>query len=179
MARIKAIPFSKTYDDVRAVSRLNNEHNDCAVVAVSIAADVSYEKALAVLTIHGRKPRRGTPVWVTERAMEELGFNLIRIDPKDFIKRNYRGAFARLKNVTTHHPRRHPVAWDANKRYMLRTRSHILAVKGGKVRDWTINRALRVETIYEVVKHTHCAGTPLSSADISALVTKITEEAKQ
>lgn len=61
------------YQDI--VSRVSlNETNDCAVLALSRATWTSYVAAHAALKRCGRKDQEGTPVGVTMRAAELLGW---------------------------------------------------------------------------------------------------------
>jgi hypothetical protein len=154
MARIKFKDPSDAYREVRKVgSKLGEGKRDCAVVAVSIATGRPYEECLNVMTKHGRRPGHGTPMAVTNAAMNELGFELTKlswIKLMEIIK-GYPGVHSNLKNVTSHHPRRFPGAFDhLGPVFMMRSNGHISTVKNGVNEDWSQNSALRVIEIYVV-----------------------------
>lgn len=147
---IKPVSTSTLYKEVRVGSLEYKERNDCAVVAVAITADVPYAAAHKALEAHGRRRGHGTYMHQTIAALQDLGRTVKAIDPKAMMA-NYPSPHRELlKNVTTHHPRRFPGAFDPSKLYLLRTARHILAVRSGEVQDWTINKAMRVREIYEV-----------------------------
>jgi len=126
-----------------------NETNDCAVKAVALACDVPYAVAHAELKRQGRKERKGTYIFQTLKAISVLG-KTATIVPLRFFVDQYPGNHKNLKGVTSHHPRRFPNAWDKNKTYLLRSRGHILTVKGGQALDWSVNKALRICDIWEI-----------------------------
>lgn len=150
MPRIKKIDRHSHYEDLRRSANELGEKDDCGVKAVAVACDISYEKAHAMLKEEGRKDRNGTAFRFTERVCAKLGKKLVRIHSCDFIDK-YPGAHSKLKNVTTHHPRRFNSVWKDGKTYLFLTSGHILAVKDGVVIDWSVNNSLRVVYIYEVV----------------------------
>jgi hypothetical protein len=146
---IKKTNMTSLYNELRVDSARFLERNDCAVVAVAAVAGVSYAEAHRALEAQGRRKGQGTYMWQTENALKALGKKMTQLNLRTFIDQ-YPGVHRNLKNVTTHHPRRFPKVFDPNKRYLFRTARHILAVMGGEVNDWTVNRAMQVVTIHEV-----------------------------
>lgn len=139
------------YRTIRNSSNAFQENNDCAVVAATVATTEPYEKVHGIMAAKGRRARKGTPMWITKATLDVLGFDMIEVDPRSFTDR-YPGSHKRLRNVTTHHPERFSKVWTDGNTYLLRTAGHILAVVNGVNVDWTKGKALRVRTIYRVVK---------------------------
>lgn len=149
MPKIHSTSLSNDYAAMRDDRRALNETNDCAVVALALVADVTYPVAHETLRQVGRKPRRGTYVVHTLEALKRLGKNYRMIMSRDLIN-TYPGVHKNLRHVTSHHPRRFPKTFSDNKTYLFVTSRHILAVKGNTVHDWSINKSLQVQTIYEI-----------------------------
>ena len=149
--RIKAVAYSEEY----RISRLNSEefkeNNDCAVVAVSVATGTPYNVVHKIMKQNGRKEGRGTFHTITKKTLAVLGYELKTVWARDFIDR-YPGRHKNLRSVTSHHPRRFHDVWADGKTYLFQSNSHIWCVRDGENRDWSINRALRVIHIYELVK---------------------------
>ena len=153
MPRIHRTSLSEDYCNMSIEAGKIGDRNDCAVRAISLACDVPYAEVHALLKKLGRKEGKGTPLIASERAIMELGF---RIRKWPFAE--HRGMIAtypsphnRLHSITTHHLRRFPQAWAGCHPNMIWiTARHMLAVKDGVVRDWSINRALRVWHIWEI-----------------------------
>lgn len=149
--RIKRVEQTDKFNSASQKARELRETNDCAVRAVTVATGADYELIHKLMIDCGRKPRKGTPTYVTHRVMNELGYDMRPISPFAFISR-YPGAGKKLQNVTSHHMRRYPSVWKDGKTYLLRSRGHIWCVVDGENHDWSINNALRVIEIYEVTK---------------------------
>ena len=149
MAKIHSTSYASDYSNMRAQSCAMNENNDCAVVALAIVCNVSYAVAHAELKKLGRKDRKGTFFHHTAQAVKNLGKSLQYVSARSFID-TYPGVHKNLKHVTTHHPRRFNKCFDPSKTYLFQTRRHILAVKNGETKDWTVNKAKQVVAIHEV-----------------------------
>jgi hypothetical protein len=148
-SKIKRTATSPLYQSLRSESYRLGERNDCSVVAVAAVCGVSYADAHAALAKRGRKHKRGVYNSIIIDAVLGFSKTLERIDPKSIIS-SYPGIHKTLQNVTTHHPRRFPGSFNPSKCYLLFIKGHVLAVMGGEVNDWTINKAKRVIAIYEV-----------------------------
>ncbi len=149
MAKMHKTTVPDAYTEIRKSAFGKNETNDCAVVAVAIVCGVSYDVAHEELSRQGRKHRKGTYFSQTQAAIKNLGKQLRFVPSQDFI-RTYPGVHAKLKHVTTHHPRRFAKCFDKSKTYLFQVPGHILAVKEGVVVDWSINKSKQVHSIYEV-----------------------------
>lgn len=111
----------RTYEALSLVARKHypKENNYCAVIAVAIAADVSYGKARSYLFKEGRKDGKGTPPVWTYNALEKLGYN----------KTEYSGRYPKtLATAARILPKRGTFA--------IHTRGHISVVQDGVLQDW-------------------------------------------
>lgn len=140
---------SPEYNALAGASWSHGEKNDCPVVALSIACDLTYDAANKLMADQGRKP--GKCAGGICAAITHAGFTTNTCIASDFIAQ-YPKAHQILKGVTTHHPDRFKKVWANGKTYLFYTRGHVLAVKNGIVHDWTRGRAKRVLQIFEVVK---------------------------
>lgn len=123
------------YDMTHAPSSAAGEKRDCAVRAVSIAIGVDYQFALGALAAHGRKSRDGTPMMITHRTLQGLGWTVANI-PLETLKGKTVRTIAR--------------ELPSDGVFLVRTRSHILCVKHGKAEDWTKGRLFKVEEVLRI-----------------------------
>ncbi len=155
MSRIHRTSLTEDYQGRTIESDKIGEANDCSVKAISIVCGVPYSEVHALLKGLGRKDRAATPTALSRKAITAFGF---RIREWGFMEmktkiRSYPAPHNDLRSITTHHPRRFPQAWaDCHPNMIWVTSGHMLAVKGGVVQDWSINRALRVRQIWEIEK---------------------------
>lgn len=133
-------------------SDVYKEKKDCAVKALAFAADVPYNKALDLLTKHGRTAGDRTYFHTTIAACNDLGYAVFVVPLSAFI-RDYPKSHQVLKNVTTHHPDRFNKAWRDGFTYFMETGGHILTIKNGENFDWTRGRAIRAERVCAIIKN--------------------------
>ena len=118
----------RTYEALSLVTRKHypRENNYCAVIAVAVAADVSYGKARSYLFKEGRKDGKGTyPVW-TYRALNNLGYGI----------HDYSGRYSKtLATAARVLPKRGTFA--------IHTRGHISVVQDGVLQDWAASTGSR------------------------------------
>ena len=139
------------FNALAAVASINQERNDCAVKAVAVATQTSYEEVLRRMADFGRKNRRGTPMAVTDAVVQSLGYRMIPIPMRSMIDK-YPGRAVNLRYVTSHHPHRYNRVWTDGNTYLLRTAGHILAIVNGVNIDWSKGRALRGHALYRIEK---------------------------
>lgn len=151
MGRIKFESKEAAYWALRETSGEYNESNDCSVIAVAAACDVSYEIAHATLKRLGRRNRSGTYIYTSQDAIKALGYEIEIIQPQWFIQQ-YPGNHKRAKNVTTHHPQRYNKVWKDGCNYILSSKTHMLAVIDGKNVDWSKGRSIRANRIWRITK---------------------------
>ena len=123
-----AIKYQST---VRETSKAG-ELNDCTVKALSIIADVPYKVAHHAMHQAGRRNWRGADRFQQKDALESLGFEQKRVDFKP----------CQVRTVTRQ--------LDPKKIYRVHVRGHALAVRYGKVEDWSEGSARRVQEIFEI-----------------------------
>ena len=144
--------FDDRFHAMNNMTVIYREKNDCTVKALAITTGVDYHVANDVLRKCGRKNRHGCydPVWkksysLTGHALKQLSiFEFLNKIPESYRKN--------IKNLTTYHPKKFPGIFDPNKKYIIQVRGHVLPVIGGKVVDWSSDRAKRAIAVYEVEK---------------------------
>jgi hypothetical protein len=82
------------------------------------------------------------------RACKALGEPIVTFSPHHKIIAKYPGVHKNLSNITTHHPRRFPQVWKGAPNMLLSSSRHIAAFIDGEVHDWSVNNALRANTIF-------------------------------
>jgi len=151
---------SKPYRNRRQISKDMNERKDCAVIAVSIACQVTYQVAHAALKTAGRRNRCGTKNTKVRKAIEALGFKVrewSRTEYNTMLKSYGLPPSKRYTTITTHHPRQTSQgggvsdAWqDVHPNILFVTCNHIGAFRNHKLQDWSINNALYVKWVWEI-----------------------------
>ena len=127
-----------------------DEKNVCAVIAVAILANVSYDDAHRVMADLGRVEGKRTPNRLILHALRHFGCKLKRVNPQAIIAQ-YPKAHQVLNSVTTHHPKRFPKVWGELPPLWIRTNGHCAAFKNGELHDWSVSYTDRVREIYEVI----------------------------
>ncbi len=156
MARIKTTAFSPDFSALVNETNAIGEHNDCSVKAIALVTGRSYREAHAALKVAGRRDRGRTPIRVSAAAIRGLGATLrVWTDMEMFrMMDSYPGADVHnnRRAITTHHWRRFATQWAPHrgKKLIIVTNGHMLAVIDGEVKDWSVNRSLRVREIWEV-----------------------------
>ena len=128
------------------------DKNDCVVIALALAAKITYDEAREICAHYGRKEGKGVNriEWQAFFKVElrERGIKMRRVDPKTFIARYPKPHCNALKSVTTHHPDRFHDAWKDGQRYLFISKGHVCYVEDGLVHDWSRGRALRCHEIF-------------------------------
>lgn len=123
------------------------EKNDCAVTALSIASGVPYDAARTLMASLGRRPRRPSPGHMILTALTR-GLGLEVVDVTAVVR-----PFPRTVMKAG------PVLCRGT--YLVKTYGHVLAVKDGRVYDWTDGRRHRVKVIYAVGYPRPAGGRPI------------------
>jgi hypothetical protein len=137
--------MTEIFKNIETESLSRNEHRDCAVKAVSIATGYEYDDVHYVFEVCGRKPRKGTQFYVTEKAVKLLKFRMIDVT-KHFKSKSVRTLEREIK--------------DCKGNFLVRVTNHLLPVVDGKVHDWTSGRCHRIVSIHmlrEVSREFHKA----------------------
>lgn len=116
-----------------------NEANDCVVIAVAIAARMTYEKAHGICEYQGRRIGKGIPTSYVLRHLEKIGFKVEKVKN------------LRQKNGSRYTPK---TIGDRLKRgyYIVRKNSHAMAVVNGVVEDWTNGRQHHIKDAYKITR---------------------------
>jgi hypothetical protein len=134
---MKMLP--KEYVDVRECQsrRDKNESNDCTVIAMSIALQMPYDEAHAMLERAGRKRGDGFAMRRFLRYTSVDGFKFTNVDcSKPNPDHSWMQAYSRTKSVV--YPTLAQVQRDFPKgRFILTTCNHAIAMVDGKVLDFS------------------------------------------
>lgn len=124
------------HDKLYKYAIAKGDNNNCALVAVSISANVSYEVVEQEFECEGRIKGKGVRMSTILDVLVRLSKDVVEIEDN------------RIKTPVT--AERY---LDKDKNYILTTRNHALAMTGGVIRDWTKGRRFRITKIYEVVPY--------------------------
>lgn len=127
------------YASLQEKSNRYGETKDCAVKAVAVVLNTSYEDAHILLKKFGRKDGDGTNFYLTTKpALQSRGFEVKRVEVPSYIKtvRNLEESFlaSSFKN---------PV--------LITTSKHIIGFRNGKAEDYTSGRKFRILDIHEII----------------------------
>ena len=137
-----------------AISKSGNQQdNGCVIVALSVALNKEYDEVADRLRMFGKRDNRGTSHLCLLKAVYSYGFKLKRIWVHDQIKELNKNCKKNFKTLNTSMVGRYPDAgWNATGHAQIwYTRTHALAVKNGKVEDWTATKNWRVQEIFDLV----------------------------
>ncbi len=129
--------MTKDFNTLLADARKHKDTRCCAVIAVAVVADVTFKTAQNWLAKQGRRKGRGTPRAYTHQALKDHGFTLRRLERLEQRCRTVRTLEREI---------------GKNRVLLVHTARHVLAVKDGKVQDWTQGRLHRIQEIYLVEK---------------------------
>lgn len=136
------------------------ETNDCAVIAISILCDVSYQEAWKALADAGRKPGKGTFRFQQITAIEKLtNKKLVRHDvehkfwvkEKSEFEQSIRSKYPEgydVKNLTLKQIEKFPGAWSHITNALIFVRGHVAAFKDGVVHDWAAGKRKHIDEIW-------------------------------
>lgn len=126
-----------TYKTCQDAANAKKERNDCAVKAVAIATEVSYNTVHRVFANIGRRNGRGVSFVQLKRAIEQFTGSDVKY--KTILKPN--GSRFTGKTIGQALPKG---------RYILIFRGHTAALVDGVIEDWTEDRKTRVLGYFEV-----------------------------
>lgn len=130
-----------TYKELSRVAQkyYPRERGYCAVIAVSVAAQVPFGKARSLLHKQGRKEGKGTPLTWTYLTLLALGYTTLPLSPFEHKWPKTLTTAARVlpKKGT----------------FLLHTRGHISCVRDGVLEDWAADSKSR-KRVLEVVQVT-------------------------
>jgi hypothetical protein len=135
-----------------------NETNDCSVIALAIAARITYDEAHDAMRRQGRKDREGTFTDQSVAAFEMLGLELVNIPALTVCRAHGRNRtlftdddFKGVKTPLTLAPALQKIAAkDRSRTFVVVTSSHMFTARAGIIHDWIGGRRHRIVNIYEV-----------------------------
>lgn len=128
------LAVSLTYESLHHAGRILNEKNDCAVIAVSAIASQPYDTIHTLFRHYGRRPRCGTQMYITRQVLQHL--NLSTHDITKFYSPSS------VRSLAPQLP--------LQGRFLIVTRSHIVAHVDGVTHDWSAMRKLYTRSILQV-----------------------------
>ena len=127
------------YEKLTKESKKINEHNDCAVKAIAVVCNIKYQDAWKLASKFGRRFRgRTSSKTVTIPAIRSKGFDC------EILENHKMNKAKTIKSLEPLIPSRGV--------FLVFTRGHILAIRGGEIHDWTKNRRHRVIAILRISK---------------------------
>lgn len=138
-----------SFTDLQKEARAADEHRDCCVKMIALAARIPYAEAHALCARHGRKRKQGMFDHQWKAALKEAGVEWERVDPRHFIDQ-YPGNHATRISVTTHQPDKFNDVWNDGHRYIFHCRGHVAYVENGVCQDWSRGRSLRAIAILRI-----------------------------
>ena len=109
--------------------------NDCAVIALALVTNLPYRRIEGWLEYLGRRTNRGTQMWMVRSVLAMAGFRITvrqRSVPKSVNQCSQK--------------------LNKNKKFLVITSRHILAVIKGEVLDWTEGRRHRPQQVWEITR---------------------------
>jgi hypothetical protein len=123
------------------------ERNDCAVVAISMACDISYQSAIGITRRFGRRPNRGLKT--TNMMKQNPVINGYRFEEMNHFTRNTRGlewqdrAWKTVGSFVADHP---------TGRYLLQVSRHLLTLIDGTLIDSEHKPRRRLRNAWRVTR---------------------------
>jgi hypothetical protein len=134
------VPESEVYLALNKVSNEMKEEKDCAVKAIAAVGNLEYDEAHCLMEMCGRESKSVTPSYVIERALKFLE---VKLEDCTDLFRSMGGKTIRTLGRL--------MEGRKGETYLVRTASHIFAVKDGEVCDWTIGRLHRIQSVERAV----------------------------
>ena len=132
----------------------SGDTNGCSVIAFAQLLDLNYSAANRIaMNKYGREWRRGMYLGeLLKMYRDELkqdGLQLTRLDKRKILEK-VSGKNYVVKTLTSNNIKRAKLKGT----YLIVTRSHVTIMKGGKVTDWTTNKATHITSVYKLEKKT-------------------------
>ena len=130
------------YKRLREISDAYQDTNSCSVIATAAALDLPYKTVLNAYAKAGRKHRGGAHLPVIRQALKLLKCNFFWHKPDIYVEDYVHSNTLTFNNCEK--------LLDAKKRYIIIGKSHMAAVKGGKVVDWGAGRRMHIDEVVEI-----------------------------
>lgn len=126
----------KNYTDIIYEAEDLGEHNDCTVIALSIATNTPYSQMRDMLKDFGRKPGAR----MKHNSFMDAVYALINPSPKIIKPRKANGGKYTPVTIGRYY---------SKGTYLCFTSGHVFCLKDGEVQDWTAGRRHRILEMIE------------------------------
>jgi hypothetical protein len=149
----------KKFDNMLRESALHFEINDCTVIALAIAAEISYEDAYKTCWNRGRKARTGMMTRKHIQCFLDLDlpvYEVLRMRGKQTLYRiRYSEAILNVSALYNEKNKQYTAntitdICKPDKKYVAYTRDHVLAIDNKIVQDWTNGRKHRIISLFQI-----------------------------
>ncbi len=127
---------TRLFERLNAESQEAGESGDCAVKAVCIVTGLPYRDVHRTFRVFGRKKGKGTKQQTRDDILHYLGY--------------------RVQDVTGHYEAKTVKTLERevtrSQTLIVGVRAHCVAIKDGKVHDWTQGRCHRIKYVIKVTK---------------------------
>lgn len=130
------------YKRLIEISDAYQDTNSCSVIATAAALSLPYKEVSEAYEKAGRKHRRGAHIPVIKQALKLLKCNFSWEKPEPYVENYMYSNTLTFNNCET--------LLDAKKRYIIIGKSHMAAVKNGKVVDWGAGRRMHIDIVIEI-----------------------------
>ena len=135
----------QTYQKIKQTEEYKKDNNACCVVASSIIFNTPFHNMQDFYRSKGRRLRSGTRTVLAYKCIEQLA----KTNNRKY-KRKGKQEILKLTKGKTMTVNNCSQYLDSNKDYVLFSISHAIAVKGGKVEDWSEGKKNRIISMYEI-----------------------------
>jgi hypothetical protein len=137
------------YAYLKLVSHAYGERNDCVVIALCVLSGESYPKVHQILKNRGRRNRCGTQWHTTTAALHDLN---LKLHP---VTITYDGRTIRSLVPQLPHHLNDPISnMMLPARFLIKAARHVAGVVMGSCEDWSDERGLYVQQVYQVLDST-------------------------
>ena len=140
------------YSEIAMSQEYNSDKNCCTVVASSIAFNVPFDEMQNYFFQHGRKRNKGYHMY---KIVPEIAKDYVyKADRFNKVPNGYYNSDTgeKILENTPSLTVKNCIKYLTKGTFILGVRGHVLAVKDGKVEDWTRGRKHRVQYIYRITK---------------------------
>lgn len=159
----------QTYKEIEASKEYKADNNCCCIVASSIIFNSPFKDMQDFYHLKGRRYRSGTRPTVAYECIELLAKNSLRkykrMEKREILK------ITSGKTMTVNNCNQY---LDENKDYVLFSTNHAIAVKDGKVEDFTKGRRNRIISMYEI-ENKNKVLQPVKVETVSETLSNLTE----
>lgn len=150
----------EAYTQYRKSSSEVAEANDCSVMAVATACNVSYDKARKALRDAGRITGHGAYNSTICQAVLNLGFAYKRVELSE-IKQKMHAKDYHCKRLTFRQIYKHRDCWPQEGRFLVFTKDHVVGYQNGVIEDWTENRQKGINCMLQILESNTIGAAPL------------------